>query len=56
MKVYELQKEINDFDYKASQASAQMKKKHDDEIMELKNAQEEEFQQKYTDMEEKRND
>lgn len=53
--VYELQKEINEYDYKMSQDEIRLKKLFDDQTKELKEKNEVEFQKRFDEIEEMRN-
>jgi chromosome segregation ATPase len=55
MRVYELQKEINDFDYKMNQEGNKIKKHFDEQAKQLKAQNDAEFQRRYDEIEEMRN-
>ena len=56
MKIYELQKEINDYDYKISQEEIKLKKHFEETTKRIKDEYEEEFQTQFDVIEERRND
>lgn len=56
MELYEFEKRINDYDYTFNSEQTKMKKKYEQELMQLKQRQEEKFQDRFTEIEDKRND